>query len=569
MTPSTLGYLTRHFVSAIMSPPLLTDLGVDYLRRTLASVLGILIVIGIFLPRVFFNKYMALNANPYREPYLLAVQADTLMMIAVPMVIVGLLAVVVGPLLFPDEVDYQVLTPLPITRAQLFGAKLLAVTLVVLAAVAAVNLVASVWFPAAIGGRRAVHPLAARMAAHALATIAASIWMFLLVTAVQGISISVLPAAWRRTGGLVEQATLFVTLLLTIPAVMRLPAMTVTRDTVVESPLIWLPPAWFLGVERWLLDGGDSSGYARAAMIAAAMSATALSVLAGIYTHLFWSAERLAGMSASVRGNRRASRRHWFAHVAAPTAAVLSFILSGLARSRLHQFVFLLVIASGAALLVGQIANVIEGATAFAARPRSTVNAVIGAPLLVGLCTTLGLRAAFLLPLDRGAAWIFRVTEDPHHRPEVLDGVWFAFSALAIALPSMMALLLQPAVLGAAWWPCLALTILANLLLVELVVLDWRRIPYACSYLPGKRNLAYSLGVLLAYYFVFIVVGTNLLRWSLLHPSRTLALGGTLLAAWAATRRARVHQWGLHPLEFEDEDPMAVRGLGLASDERS
>ena len=104
-------------MDAALAPEVLTEAGADYLRRTLFGVLAVLLVVGIFVTRAFFDKYTHLGNVVGSRAYLSAVQADTLFMIALPMLLVGLAAVVAGPLLFPDETDYRVLTPLPISRA--------------------------------------------------------------------------------------------------------------------------------------------------------------------------------------------------------------------------------------------------------------------------------------------------------------------------------------------------------------------------------------------------------------------------------------------------------------------
>ena len=114
-----------------MRPEVLTEIGADYLRRVIFGVLAILLVLGSFLPRVFFHKYTELGGVVGSDAYLRALQSDTLFMLAVPMFLIGLATVIAGPLLFPDETDYRVLTPLPISRAMLFGAKLVAVIAIV------------------------------------------------------------------------------------------------------------------------------------------------------------------------------------------------------------------------------------------------------------------------------------------------------------------------------------------------------------------------------------------------------------------------------------------------------
>jgi hypothetical protein len=78
------GALTRYFVSVLLAPPLLTDLGADYLRRTIAGLVAMVLVAGVFLTRVFFRKYADLGGLTYPDAYLRALQSDTLLMIAVP-----------------------------------------------------------------------------------------------------------------------------------------------------------------------------------------------------------------------------------------------------------------------------------------------------------------------------------------------------------------------------------------------------------------------------------------------------------------------------------------------------
>jgi hypothetical protein len=564
MTGPAFRALTRHFVSAIVTPPILTDLGVDFLRRTIAGIFAILLVAGIFVIRALFKKYVDLGALFSPDAYLRALQADTLMMIAIPMLLIGVTAVVLTPMLFPDETDYRALSPLPITRLELFGAKLLALLIVVGTAIIAVNSVTSIWFPLAADSRWKGDPLIVRVAAHAVATVAGSAWMFAAVMALQGVSLVLLPGKWRRASGGALQATMLLLLLLSIPYVVRLPRANVSAETILTGSLVWFPPAWFLGIERWLL-GDRSSGYEQASMVAVVAIAAALAVIVICYGALYRTAERLAGVE--VKAARR-SRPVRLANLPAATIAVVSFAVQGLTRSRLHQFVFLLVIGSGLAILIGQILTVTEGIAFLASRQRAAVHAAVSAPLLAALCVTIALRAAFLLPLDLEAAWVFQLTEDEQSRPRALDGVAHVFTIAPVGAALLLVAVLQPRVLGGSWILCAILTTLATFVLVEVVLRDWNRIPFTCTYLPGKRVLAYTLGVMLASYAVFVFIGANLIRWSLTHSGRTIFYGGLLLSAFAALRRHRLRTWGRRPLEFEDDDPLALRPLGLLPDER-
>jgi hypothetical protein len=336
-------------------------------------------------------------------------------------------------------------------------------------------------------------------------------------------------------------------------------------------PLVWLPPAWFLGVERWLLDGAAAGGYVTAARQAAIASAIAISIVAVSYLVLFRSAERLAGVAGADRRSGAARpARVWplLARLAPQTLAILDFVRIGLSRSRLHQFVFMFALVGGIAMLIGRIAAVIEGATPFASRPGAAVDAAVSAPLLIALTFVLGMRAAFRWPLDRPASWVFRLTEDARARVATLDGARLVVAIGAAAVSVLVAALLQPRVLGAAWWLSVVMTTIAVLTLVEVVFIDWRRVPFACTYLPGKHVLAYHLGVLFAWYFVFVLIGGSVIRFSVTAPSRAIALGGFLMAAWAIARRERIKTWGRLALEFEDDDPAEVSVLRLETSTR-
>lgn len=562
MTVRAFRALTRHFVFAIVEPPILSDIGIDALRRTLISLLSFFLCLGFFLPRVFIAKYRMLSQMPTPEPYQLALPGDTLFMIALPMYVIGLAAVIVSPMLFPDETDYRVLTPLPLRRVELFGAKLAALLIATAAAVLGVNAVLSVTLPAVTNGRWATHHWAVRIAVHWLTACIASAWMVSAVMALQGLCLVTVPERWRHRVAATTQAGVFLVLLVSVPFFVRLTGLTVNATTVAAAPQLFLPPIWFLGLERWLLDGSASGGYRTAAALAGTALAATTMIVCGSFIALFRSAESLAGAADSHRPSGLRMRfGRWLrsrAIVAGPEAAVIGFAVRGLLRSRLHQFVFVVIIGCGLALLSVQIATALEGRSLAASDPRDVMWAAVAAPLLATLCLTIALRAAFLLPLDRGAGWVFRLTDDPRTRASALTGVVDVFTAGAIVPAVALAAVLQPPLLGWSTVPSIALTTLAGLALVELVLVRWRRIPYACSYLPGKRHLTYTVAILLATYSVFVFVGALLVGAAILHPARMMFVGGLLLAAFAALRRARLRTFGTFPVEFEDEDPDAV-----------
>jgi hypothetical protein len=566
MTRGRFATLTRFFVSVLLAPPLLTDLGADYLRRTVASLVAMVLVAGIFLTRVFFRKYADLGGLTYPDAYLRALQSDTLLMIAVPMVIVGLVAIVLCPLLFPDETDYHVLTPLPVGRNTIFAARLAAVAIAGAIIVLTGSAISSFWFPLATGGRRAPHPALARVMAHAVATVSGSAWMFSAVAAFQGASLVLIPAARRRLG-LILQAGMIVVIVGSVPFITRLPATTISPDTVTTWPLVAFPATWFFGLEQWLLQPDRSDGYGLMAGYAIRAFTVSIAAILICFAVLYRTAERLAGLThrsdGVVRPSRLALDRRFRMRPAA--AGVIEFAIASLARSRLHQFVFVMVTGCGIAILSGQVATAMTGASP--AQSRTAEQAALAAPLLTSLALTLALRAAFLLPIDRGAAWAFRLTEGPAVRKAALDAVVWCFMALVVTSSFVVAAVVQPVLFGSIWLVSAALTAIASLGLIEAGLSDWNRIPFTCSYLPGKRVLAYNLGVLLGAYFVFVYLGAHMIRWGITSVPHIIVVAALLSGGTLLMRRARLATWGVSALDFDDYDPTAVRTLGLLPDE--
>ena len=209
-------------------------------------------------------------------------------------------------------------------------------------------------------------------------------------------------------------------------------------------------------------------------------------------------------------------------------AGAIDFAIAGLARSRLHQFVFLTGRWMRHRRPHWPDRDCLCGRTRSRQAPsRYAIHAALAAPLLTSLAVAIALRAAFLLPIDRGAAWIFRITEDRRTRTAALDAVAWCLTVPVVATSLLVAAAVQPRILGAQCGSlAAAFAAGASLILIEVVLLGLEPHPFTCSYLPGKRVLAYNLGVVLAAYSVFVYVGAHAIRWSLALRLRTLIGGG-------------------------------------------
>ena len=89
------------------------------------------------------------------------------------------------------------------------------------------------------------------------------------------------------------------------------------------------------------------------------------------------------------------------------------------------------------------------------------------------------------------------------------------------------------------------------------------RIPFTCTYLPGKRPVAHTFLLLLLSFSLFTNGAGALLSSAAAHDS-TMPIAVFVFAALAAAFRwVRTQTNHNRPLEFEDELPESTYGLHL------
>jgi hypothetical protein len=234
---------------------------------------------------------------------------------------------------------------------------------------------------------------------------------------------------------------------------------------------------------------------------------------------------------------------------------VARFAARTLWRSPLQQVVFLGVTACG----LGWSLNGLLGSGLLTwlrdggvPSPR-LIGAVTSMPFVLLLLGAIGLRAALLLPQDPRANWIFRMREDDERRPAQLDAVERLFMRLVVWPVLLCMLPLQWTVLGFDALAAMPVTYLAGVVLVELLIRTWRRIPFTCGYIPGKRNVALTFLIALTVYIFYTNIGAAMASAGRFHPSRLMIVVGILMTVAALLRRHRLRSWGQSPLMFDDD----------------
>jgi hypothetical protein len=245
----------------------------DDLDVGLGLILALLALPGGFSSILLFGKYATIlqwmGGIKGFDP-LAAAMPDEYFFIVLSMAVTGAVAVWKWDSIFPDRRDYMNLVPLPIRTWTIFSANLLALLLLAGLLAVDVNAASAVLYPTVVSAsQQTFHFYFEFAGVHAVTVTLASIFAFLAVFSVLGISMALLPpAAFRRVspfirGGIV--LCLF-TLLATASDV---PQRLATLSSSPDSLLRFLPSGWFLGLCQRL------RGRADPAMMALSRSAIA------------------------------------------------------------------------------------------------------------------------------------------------------------------------------------------------------------------------------------------------------------------------------------------------------
>ena len=579
--------LTRYFLDNLFGRQFLDEEGIMGLRRVLIFVATGAVSIALYVPRILHKKYADLDALVGPEPYRQAIVSDTFLMICLIVMLAAFIAALVAPAMFPSEVDYVTLTPLPLSRRRIFGAKVAAVLMFGGTVILAVVVFFAFSFPLFTHSRWSADAEVQRIIGLAVATAAGATFGFLAVMAVQGLILTVLPRQWVTRASMLLQSAVIAALILTAPLIFDLASPQKSQQGW-QAEWLLFPPAWFLGVEQMLL-GREAAWVVTLGRIGIIGPMIAAAVTLACYGWLYRRPERLASLppkppaaaglttrapnTAVQSPNGPTYGRKSPAHGPTPGrsrhggawTAVWIFLTSTLARNRLPQLVFLIAWAVGLAIVANSLMDGLRHMELVGANAEWTMtSAAVAMPFVLMLLSVAGLRAAFLLPISLSANWMFRVTDFPLARAERLDAVEQAFIRLAILPALVMAAPVQMWALGMG--PGLLAVLVATLsaaVLLEFVLIGWRRVPFTCTWLPGKRPLPFALLAVIGVYAVTASVAGFTAHTITRTPRGVVGLSVLLAAIAAVLRWWRKRSWARDPLEFEDEPFDRVQKLGL------
>jgi hypothetical protein len=179
--------------------------------------------------------------------------------------------------------------------------------------------------------------------------------------------------------------------------------------------------------------------------------------------------------------------------------------------------------------------------------------------------SVVGLRSIFSLPVSLRANWILQVTQlraSEHYIAATRRAL-----LLMAALPVWVVVALLS--LGYRPWPHVAVHLvvlaLVGSILTDLSLVGVSKIPFACSYLPGKSNIQYMFWAFVVVFVPIAMEFSNYEQRAIRHPrpcAVMLAVLGTMATGvWAFNRRRSK----LAALYYEELPTVVITTLGLNS----
>jgi hypothetical protein len=298
-----------------------------------------------------------------------------------------------------------------------------------------------------------------------------------------------------------------------------------------------LPPVWYLALYQSL------QGHASPAL--ASLRGTGLEALLTAFAGalLFCKLSyrryfmRISESSATPLFRRRAVRRlpgRWSLPWSNFQRACYTFGLKALFRSEKHCIFF------GGFAGMALVAASETALSAFAERQPGVPDAgLLSISLIVAYFLILGLRFVFDMPVELEANWIYQVTLDQSKNES-------AAVARKIILTVLLAGVIVPTlvVCGFAWGWMTALlhagfVLALSMLLIETLLVGFRKIPFTCSFPPFRNNVVVLALVVVLGYFLFTGSGASVEQWMMLRPFRFLWLVPAAAVAREVLRRIR------------------------------
>jgi hypothetical protein len=549
--------LFRSFLSRMIDLELLASRGeIQTLLAQFAAMLGAFS----FVMTIYLTPRYGTSPLPHATLMRLA-WLDEEFLIGTTMAVAGLLTLLAWNAVLPDRRDSLVLGPLPVRTRTLCQAKAAALLTSLGVSVFAINAFTGLAYPAALAVQPGFLGVMRCLAAYWVTMAAAGLFVCCVLLAMQGIAAQIFSyRLFQRVSSFLQLAAFFAILGVYF---LKPPLATVAGLTAPHNRrlLEWLPTYWFLGLFQQLNGPLHPVFAPLAARALWGLSAAAL-VAAITYVLAYRSGLRriveqpdIAAADRSKPPSRLVTALAGRLLAKPLDRAIVLFTARTIARSRQHR---LMLAAYGGIALAFALAYLKRYLYGTMLRGENRDVPLLAPSVVLLVFAVIGARAVFALPIALPASWIFRLTAV--HSPQA----YFSAARKALSAVAVMPVLLICFAAYGVLWPgrkgiehSVALTLL-SVILLEFSLYRFRKIPFVCSYLPGKANLKVKLGIYGMLFLLLCDAGVQIEAASLQKAKSFAILTLILLVAavWSWRRTVRMAASSDARIQF-DEAPVA------------
>jgi hypothetical protein len=556
--------LTRHFFQRLFRNDL-----VDFEDQMKERVIGILAILAVFcglIAYVFLEKY---SFTPDQGQSWI----EKMLIITFFMLVTGFVAILEWDVMFPDRRDYANLNPLPLRIRTVLLAKLTSLLLFISLFGLSLNLLSSPFFILLLPHWRSssLFFFFGNALVHSLIMFLACFFGFFLYIVLFGIFQSLLGvqiffrvSTYLRSFFLIVQLFLILTYLRIL--VYGLDNLISTKQLLSDLPKVgrffnYFPPFWFTDLYETALGNPRLPFHGRYLY-----ALIGLAVLASVFILTLGLSYGRSLRRMDIGHKPRLRKFRWFLEAAfngiflrnRTQRAVFHFYRKTLKSSVFHRMRLATYLACGVAF----VPFLITMRTVQKGRLLSINLTLISIPIILSFALLLGLRSVMNVPVSLEANWVFRFTE----RPKIL--AYFTALRKAILLMNICPLFILVFVTYGVLWDFRTAFyhslygFLLSILVMEILFIRFVKIPFACSYLPGKEKiqvywLAYFIG-----FIVYVNIASRVELQLLSNPADFIFFFITVLLCVVGIRIYQLaFLYKREKIQYEEEPESVMIGL--------
>jgi hypothetical protein len=517
--------------------------GTEELGLGVGALLILLAMPGLLVSLLMFEKYgsliLWLRGAAGGDPFA-GTSNDEYFFIVLTTTVTGAVALWCWDSIFANRRDHANLVHLPVPLHTVFLANFSAVLVLAALFAVVVNAASFILFPVAVVGSRVSFSVFLRFAAgHAVAVFFASIFSFFAVFSLAGFLMALLPAAAFRRVSLVARFIVAICLLALLASVFTVPDFLRHASVGTARKISMLPPVSILGLARvvWV-NGRDPFAAVVAKNALQALAWTVLTAVLGYgvsFRRHFLRIPETADTGLLPRMRVSLSPLAPVHNLTMRDPALRScyrFVARTILRSDSHLQVVSAFAAMGLVVAAEAITSI--RADRFFGVRHSPSGDFLSVPFILSYLIIVGIRCAFEIPTNLDANWIFKFWLPPDDRQARSVARWVLVS---FSMSWLVPLCFTVTFLYFGWPVALVHTMIlvaASALLVEILLIHFRKIPFTCSYPAFQSNSGVILVAYLFGFFIFTSYFPEVELWALPHPLRTVALVPFFAGAFTA-----------------------------------